>query len=58
LTVATGNYVEARSPLALVKEVWLVPGEYELTTTMPAPKVSVRFEVAEGTNDTVLVLLR
>src|SRR5688572_5464852 len=39
-------------------DVCLAPGDYELTTSRPEPKVTVRFTIADGVNDPVRVLLR
>ena len=53
-----GNYVEAKTADELAQDVWLVPGEYELTTTRPAPKVTVAFTIAEAMREPLRVQLR
>jgi RNA polymerase sigma-70 factor (ECF subfamily) len=56
-----GNYVVAATADGLAQDVCLVPGDYELTTSGPLPKVSmvsVRFTVADGASEPVRVMLR
>jgi hypothetical protein len=60
-----GNFAEKRDANDLAQDVWLVPGEYELTTWRPDPgapgtftKSSIPFTIVEGANEPLRVPLR
>jgi hypothetical protein len=52
------NSLEANAANELAQDVCLAPGDYELTTRRPEPKVTVRFTIADGANDPLRVQLR